>query len=636
MDARRVLMAVMAAAVAMSAFTVSAPVRAATNATVVLIATSTTIPQGRPFHFTAAIQNHESQAAHVDVTFVLRGPSEEIPFDRWDGSVPGSGVTTKTLSVATSQWFSPRGEFSVAAESAGQDLGTPLTFTVTKPTQIAPIFKDVTDQAGLGGVTIPARSCGNDAAGAAWADVNGDGNLDLYVPSRSGPSHLFMNDGTGHFIDQAAARGVANDGSSAAGASFADYDNDGDPDLYVAANGINRLYQNDGSGHFVDVAAHAGVADGGDGSSASWGDYDNDGNVDLYVANYADCAGGVQPVDYDYDKLFHNNGDGTFTDVTSLLDKDLGTGVDGSTLGAGFQAAWFDYNNDGRQDLYLANDYFGKSPDKNHLWLNSGPAGDGTWSFQDVSVASGTGYSMNAMGIAVGDYNRDGYLDLALPNIESNRLLKNNHDGTFSDVAADAGVGRPSQKVEQRSITWAGTFADFNLDGWEDLYFSAGSIAPIEPQPNELFVNDHNGKFLDLSATSRADDAGVTRGAAFADYNGDGRMDIYELDLGGTPHLLENVTPKGGMHWLEVDTVGRKSNRDGCGARITTRIGGRPLTREVFCGSESLSSGNDPTVHIGLGSATNVSKLTIKWPSGKRQVLHDVKADRRMIVTEPK
>jgi hypothetical protein len=243
---------------------------------------------------------------------------------------------------------------------------------------------------------------------------------------------------------------------------------------------------------------------------------------------------------------------------------------------------------------------------------------------------------MNTMGVAVNDYNRDGFLDLALSNIEANRLLKNDRDGTFTDVATSAGVARPAQKVDQRSITWGVGSADFNLDGWEDLYFPAGSLTPVEPQPNELFVNNRHGGFLDLSAPSKTDDPGVSRGVAFADYNHDGRMDMYVLDLGGTPRLFENVTPKKGSHWLEIDTVGTQSNRDGCGARVNTTAGGRPMTREVLCGSESLSSGNDPTVHLGLGSTTSLSRLTITWPSGTRQVLRNVKVDRRITVREPK
>src|SRR5206468_2839503 len=229
------------------------------------------------------------------------------------------------------------GSFRIEAAVADPPVRARLSYEVTDPTVTVPQFQDVTAASGIQ-MTMPASRCGEWASGAAWGDVEGDGDLDLFVPVRGEPARLWVNDGTGHFTDQAAERGVDNGSGSGGGAVFADYDNDGDADLYVVNDGVNRLYRNDGTGHFVDVASEAGVADAGVGPSAAWGDYDNDGRLDLYVVNHQPCQFGYQA-----DRLYHNEADGTFTDKTYLLE------AGGSTLGAGYQASWFDYDHDGDQ-----------------------------------------------------------------------------------------------------------------------------------------------------------------------------------------------------------------------------------------------------------------------------------------------
>jgi hypothetical protein len=250
---------------------------------------------------------------------------------------------------------------------------------------------------------------------------------------------------------------------------------------------------------------------------------------------------------------------------------------------------------------------------------------------------------MNTMGVGIGDYNRDGRLDLALTNINANRLLRNNGDGTFTDVARAAGVARTYQQADQRGATWGATFGDLNLDGWEDLYVGAGYLwtlnvwygARFAAQPNEVYVNAHDGKFLDLSAPSGAADAGQSRGVAVADYNRDGRLDLYVVNQNGSPRLYENVTPFRGGRWLEVNTVGTVSNRDGCGARIVVTAGRAKLTREVLCGSTSVSSGSDKVVHFGLGRVKKAS-LRITWPSGTSQTYTKLELDRLVTLKEPK
>jgi len=586
---------------------------------------ATSVAQGMPFSFQAIVRNPTPNQTQVTVTFRLISIEGGGTVDgtAWHATVPGGGSTAASFSPVSSQWFADQGAFEVHALIHGQDAAAPLAFVVTPPTVAVPTFQDVTAQAGLH-TTIGPSMCGAYAAGAAWADVDGDGDLDLYVPRGTDPAQLWINDGTGHFTEEAAARGVQDLGVSGLGAVFADYDNDGDQDLYVANDGPNRLYQNDGTGHFTDVAATAGVLSTTDDVSASWGDYDDDGYLDLYVVSNSPC---LPPLFYEQDHLYHNEGDGTFTDQTALLPA-------ASTFGAGYQAAWVDYDGDGDQDLYLANDWWGPTPDANHLWRNDGKGLDGTWKFTDVSKESGTDLFINSMGIAVGDFNRDLHPDLAISNIAGNVLARNNGDGSFTDVASTARVERASQTADLPSITWGLAFADLNLDGWEDLFVAAGDLDDQSTQPNEMFTAAGDGTFLDLSALSGADDKGSGRGVAIADYDRDGRLDLYVVNRLGSPILFHNTTFTSG-HWLEVDLTGTRSNRDGCGARVLLSAGGSRQLREAFCGSVGLSSGSDTVVHVGLGASDRVDRLVIDWPSGRVQVLRNVAADQLVSVVEP-
>jgi hypothetical protein len=586
----------------------------------------TSMAQGAPFQLRATVENLGSHPVTVTVALLVDGEGDDeeaMGFLRWGLSLPGGGVARIRGSVVPSQWFEELGGYLVSATVDDLPAGNVVPLEVLPASVVVPRFRDVTASAGLDATLPPMVPC-KWTSGAAWGDIEGDGDLDLFLPARDRPARLWVNDGAGHFIDEAAARGADNDGAEGASAVFGDYDNDLDQDLYVVNFGPNRLYRNDGGGRFTDVAALAGVDDAHVGASASWGDYDRDGWLDLYVTNNVDCESG--PTVYQPDMLYHNESDGTFTDQTALLGED-------ATLGSGFQSVWFDYDGDLDQDLYLANDYLGPDPDRNHLWRNDGPAEDG-WTFTDVSVASGTDWAMNSMGIAVGDYDRDQDLDFAVTDIAGNVLAMNRGDGTFADRAGAAGVERVYQKADRTSITWGLGFHDLNLDGWEDLFVVAGALKDLDPyQPDQLFVNAADGTFLDLSAPAGIADPAIGRGAAFADYDRDGRVDVYVVNQDGTPRLLRNVTTLG-SHWLEVDTVGRASNRDGCGATLKAEVGGTTLLRQVLCGS-SLGAGSDTVVHFGLGTATRVSRLVIRWPSGIRQVLRNVAADRLLTATEP-
>lgn len=634
----RSAMAGMAAALAFAASLPATPASAASDVTVALtVVGATTLAQGEQFRFQAVATNPGPASTRATVTFELTAPAgrpsgptrtpSPLPFLRWQAKVPASGTATIRPTVVTSQWFTGTGDYTVTAQVQGGASSNSLAFTVIAPTVVVPRFQDVTAAAGID-ATIPATQCGQYTSGAAWADVDGDGDLDLYITRAWLPAQLWINDGTGRFTEQASARGVDNGGRVALGATFADYDNDGDPDLLVTnQEQPNRLYRNDGTGHFTDVADAAGLGDfQGDSTSAAWGDYDGDGYLDLYVSTWSAC---LPPVIYEPDRLYHNEGDGTFTDQTALL-------PESSTFGAGFQPAWFDYNGDGRPDLYLANDHYGNDPDRNRLWRNDGPGVGGTWAFTDVSESSRANYSINSMGIGLADIDRDLDLDVAVSNIEGNVLARNNGDGTFTDVAWAQGASRPFQTAGVKSVTWGLAFADFNLDGWEDLFVAAGALDDAPNQPNQVFTADGTGRgFLDLSALSGADDPGSSRGLALADYDRDGLMDAVVVDKNGSAHLLRNVTDAPGSHWLEVRLTGTSSNRDGCGATLIATALGSKLMREVYCGSVGLSSGSDPTVHFGLASAATVSRLTIEWPSGVRQVLRNVAGDQLLEVSEP-
>lgn len=609
---------------------------AGSDLTVTLVAKSASpLAQGLPFEFITKVRNGGAKwasgaavleiapdtAPHAAVPFVsepfLLGPGHEAVFRN---------------DISTPQYFAQTGVFEISPFIDRELAGDPIRFEVGPPTATPVTFEDVTGDAGVG-ATLPDTSCdGQQTAGAAWADFDGDRDLDLYLPLPDQDARLFVNDGSGRFADRARSVGVTNSGSIGRAAVAADYDNDGDQDIYVLNEGPNRLYRNDGSS-FADVTAQAGVGDDRLGTSASWGDYDNDGLLDLYVTNYADCAGVAHP-----DVLYHNEGDGTFTDQTAVLENGPGCD-DGCTTGYGFQAAWFDYDGDRDLDLYLANDWNKTlpDPDRNHLWRN-----DGAGAFTDVTEqAEAAPKNLQSMGIGIGDLDGDLDLDLAISDIWGNAALRNDGDGTFTEVADAANLDRPWESAGVAAITWGLDFRDFDLDGWEDLYVASGSLFPGEghqdPRYNQLFVNlgGGTGRFADLSALSGADSGAKSRGVAFADYDRDGRVDLYVVNQDGSPVLYRNTTPTAGRHWLEVDPVGRRSNRDGCGATIIAKVGSRRLLRQVFCGSTSLGTGNDPYVHFGLGSARKVDRLTILWPSGRRQVRDDVAVDRAIRITEP-
>ncbi|MBI5089208.1 MAG: VCBS repeat-containing protein [Actinobacteria bacterium] len=600
------------------------------------------VPVGEPLDVTATVSNHGSRSlsASIDLSLVMPDGTE-MPFHRTTLFVPFGDSVSETVVVTPSRWTPATGAFEVTAavtDPAAAAASGSFAFEVEPTTRVVPVFEDVTQQAGV--VTdVPDPVCGQFANGAAWGDIDGDGRPDLAVTRLGEPAQLFVNQADGTFVEESATRGTAV--SDTNGAAFADYDDDGDADLMLVGDGSDVLLRNDGTGRFADVTAEAGVA--GDpshrGMSATWGDYDGDGLLDLYVTNYMDCSGPwtteeeiVANVDYHADVLYHNEGDGSFADVTDEL-----PGSDDPA--AGFTAAWLDADSDGLLDLYLANDFVGLSPDHNRLWRNTG-AGTAGWTFEDVSLDSGAGLYMNTMGVGIGDVDRDGDLDLALSNIGGNKLLRGNGDATFVEETA-SGIERPSQGIDYSTITWGTVVADFDLDGWDDVFMAAGNLpqAPevkVGEQPNMLFLNDGTGQhFLDVSSLTGADGVGESKGVAAADYDGDGALDLFVVDQSGQPHLYRNVTPREGRHWLELDLAGTQSNADACGAFVHVAVAGATISRVQLCGSGASGSGHDHRIHIGLGTAASVDSIEIIWPSGVRQLLDDVGVDQVVSVVEP-
>ena len=538
---------------------------------------------------------------------------------------------------------------------------TPTVAAAPTPTAAEPdagtIFVDVSDAAGIDFVHDELTWLAVPQGGGIVAfDYDADGNADVFIANSNGPNVLYRNNGDGTFTEVAAAAGVADPGGRGNGGCAADYDNDGDVDLYVTNYGPSKLFENRGDGTFVEAGASTGVEDefaGYRSTGCSWGDYDGDGAPDLVVVRHmyehrsdllddphymvAGLGGLV---------LYHNDGAGVFANVTALLG-DLTPpvggipGVDevevGNLWGAGFQPSWLDYDNDGDVDLYVVND-FGRFLRGNVLWRNDGPADDGGWSFVDVSTGSGADVAIYGMSMAVGDYDHDGFFDIFITDIRGNVFLRNDGNGrTFTDVAQDAGVN--TRMIGRRvRVSWGSFFFDYDNDADLDLYVVSGYLGgntvagnPLE-QPNILLRNEDDGSFTDVSWTSGADDPGVGRGGVYLDYDNDGCLDLLIANLGQRARLFRN-TCEWGNNWLAVDLVGARGNRDGLGARIEVEANGRRQIREVASGHSHMGQ-NVATAHFGLADAAAVDSLTVRWPGGAVQTLTDVEPNQRIRIVD--
>ncbi|HEX4005618.1 MAG TPA: CRTAC1 family protein [Acidobacteriaceae bacterium] len=541
------------------------------------------------------------------------------------------------------------------------------------------VFEDDTKQAGLSGWRHKMGSAEKNfivetnGSGVCLFDYDKDGWLDIYLVNGSTfnaldgkeePPHaaLFHNNHDGTFTDVSAKAGVTND-RWGYGCSVADYDNDGWPDLFVSNYGENRLYHNNGNGTFTDEAPKAGVTLGNWSTGSAWGDYDGDGKLDLYVAGYVHFdrknlpIGGSKAMGYSFcqyrgapvncgprgligepDHLFHNNGDGTFTDVTEKA------GVVDKERYYGFTPIFIDINGDGKPDLVVGNDSV-----PNYLYINKG---NGT--FDDQSYVSGfalnsDGREIASMGVTAGDYENNGLVDFFITDFGDDYkvLFHNDGDASFTDVSYKAGVAQPTIPF----VGWGDGFIDYDNDGWLDLFMVNGHVYPQVDQHDWgttfaerplLFRNvpEASGKGRRFEVVPPVKGTGLAdvipaRGAAFGDLFNNGKIDVVINPIDGPPVLLRNVNPDH-HHWVEMRLVGGpKSPRDATCATVYLTADGMRQRRDVLS-SESYLSANDRRLHFGLGDAASAGTAEIHWPSGAKETVRLPAVDRIYTITEGK
>ncbi len=572
----------------------------------------------------------------------------------------GAGCLVVAHCSATAQTASPAALGTLAPPAPPQMAAAPQAPVIQ--------FEDASDKAGINFThSFGSRQLGSllegTGAGCVWFDYNNSGLPSLYVvngrplddsmhpyplkekPATPPHNHLYRNEGNGHFTDVTDKAGLNPDMYSVA-VAVADYDNDGNEDLLVTGYGKVILYHNDGNGHFTDVTEKAGIKVDGWAISSTWLDYDKDGCVDLFVGRYvkfdpkyrayyaADNYPG--PLDYEGEtnKLFHNNCDGTFTDVS---EKSGIAAYVGRTLGV--TAA--DFDGDGWDYIYVANDRT-----ENFLFHNKH---DGT--FEEVASDTGTAFGQNgestsSMGPVFADFEGRGVLDLWVTDGHYNRYLRNagapadrsssvgwdaGKQG-FEDMGASNGVSQTNAQY----VSWGTGVYDFDNDGLLDILIFHGGLIHLIPQEHTLFKGLGGGKFADVSrqAGPVLSQRTTARGACFADYDNDGKVDAFEVNLGARGTLLHNVSTNTG-HWIAVKLKGTKSNRDGIGAKVEVVAAGKRWTAERVAGSGYLSQ-DDGRMHFGLGAATVIDKLLVHWPSGREQTLEKLAVDRVLTVEEPK
>ncbi len=518
-------------------------------------------------------------------------------------------------------------------------------------------FTDITTAAGLQFHHIDGRSgqryfLETVGSGAAFFDYDGDGWIDIYfvngadLPGFRAPqsptNRLYRNNGDSTFTDVTEQAGVGDTGYGG-GCAVGDYDNDGNLDLYVTNFGANVLYRNNGDSTFTDVTQHAGVGDSRWSLGCAFADYDNDGFVDLYVTNYIDfhfethtnctqkgIAAYCPPESFEGapDTLYRNNGDGTFTDVTTIA----GVYNEG---GKGMGVVFGDYDNDGDADCYVGND-----AGENFLYQNRG---DGT--FTNVGWMAGVeadenGNVQGTMGVDFGDYDNDGLLDLIAINYQQqpNALYRNDNANFFTDVSFVAGMADSVPYVG-----WGVDFFDVDNDGDKDLLIANGHLQDtIEqyddtttyPQHNHLLINNGQGYFVNESVKTGTGlrSRKVSRGIATGDYDNDGDLDVLICNANDTPQLLRNDSEIQG-NWILIHTIGTRSNRAGIGTRVKIQTDTLIQIDEVRGGSGYLSQ-NDLRLHFGIGVHKHIDRIEARWPSGIVDIIRDVAPNQIITITE--
>jgi hypothetical protein len=592
----------------------------------------------------------------IALLFAISAAAQQPPDPKTTQSPAGMGVATGGTHPAV------KDSHSRPITAGGFVDGAPI------------IFIDITKAAGLDKFVNRSGSPSNKTiletmgSGVALLDYDNDAWLDIFLLNGSTEAAmngkepapramLLHNNHDGTFTDVTEKAGVANL-RRGFGVAVGDYDNDGWPDIYIANYGKNRLYHNNHDGTFTDVAEKAGFALGGWSTGPTWGDYDHDGLLDLFVPGYVkfDLAhppiagqGGI-PQNFcqfrgvnvmcgprglpgEADHLFHNNGDGTFTDVS------VKAGVSNPSGYYGLASAFVDVDDDGWLDLVVANDSV-----PNYLYRNRH---NGT--FEDISYASGFALSEDGreqanMGIAVGDYNRDGKVDLFTTTFSDDykTLYRNDGEGSFTDVSYKAGLATPTIPF----LSWGAGFLDFDNDGLQDLFIVNGHVYPevglqdwgtTWAERPQLFRNVDGAKFVEVPPATGSGLAAVIagRGAAFGDLFNDGHIDVVINNIDSTPTLLRNVV-NNGNHWLTLKLIGGpKSPRDAIGAKVFVAAGGFRQRVDIVS-SGSYGSSSDLRAHFGLGTATKIEKIEIHWPSGTHQVVTVPGIDRIVTVEEGK
>ena len=433
--------------------------------------------------------------------------------------------------------------------------------------------------------------------GVAFGDYDGDGREDIHISRHLLPNLLYRSIGNGRFIDVADQAGIAHQGTTTTSV-WGDIDNDGDLDLYLGnRDESNILYLNNGNGTFSNISESAGVNSVHSTRAVLFGDIDRDSYIDLYVAN-------MNAPNY----LYHNNGDNTFTNIVEE--------ANAQDFGIAMGSLFLDYDNDGDLDLYLTHD----GNQENILYMNTG---DGT--FINTSSYSGANISAQAMGVDIGDLNNDGFLDIYITNLYSNELLLNDKDGTFSTITSSAGVG-------DLGMGWGTAWLDYDNDGWQDIYVSNDSY--FTPMPNILYRNKGNQTFEIKSDNTPLESRFGGYGLAVGDVNQDGKVDIFQANIGDDPNqLFINQALPDNNHWVKMRFHGTLSNAAAIGTKVFVHSNGMIQTDEVCAGS-SYASQNSFVLHFGLGQHTIVDKIEIRWPNGLIEEYNNLEVDQLYDITE--